>query len=59
MSVRRRAARARKALAAALVPLSTAIVGWAATGQLDHTSASLALAGALAGLVVYSVPNAR
>lgn len=48
---------ARKALAAAALPVVSALVMWASTGTLDTTEFSVGISGLLAALIVYLVPN--
>ena len=50
---------ARKAIAAAALPVISALVMWASTGALDTTELSVGISGLLAALVVYYVPNAN
>lgn len=49
---------ARKAIAAAATPVVLSLVSWAVTGELNTQEFSIALAGLVAAVVVYAIPNA-
>lgn len=48
---------ALKAVVAGALPLATAIVNWASTGQFNAASIETAALGFVSALVVYLVPN--
>ena len=47
----------RKAIAAAALPVVSALILWAATGELNSAELSVGISGLFAALVVYLVPN--
>jgi hypothetical protein len=49
--------RYQKAIAAAAVPVFSALLLWISSGELNTSEFALALSGLFAALVVYVVPN--